>query len=125
MGTPGGKETPMTEHFAANIAATRTLLGLNRVELSVLLGCNKHTVKDWETARHAPTPDHLAHLTALREEHDALTRTYIQAAAAGETIRVPRHDSPGDRPAGWYLAAAARAKDAGDANVVWLPEPTR
>ena len=63
----------VTQISAAQIAATRHLIGLSQAELADALGVNRHAVKDWESGRFAARPGVIADLAALRAEHDAET----------------------------------------------------
>jgi transcriptional regulator with XRE-family HTH domain len=96
----------VTQISAAQIAATRHLIGLSQAELADALGVNRHAVKDWESGRFAARPGVIADLAALRAEHDAELAELAEHAERAE-VEVP----DGPRSRGWYLALAARLLD--------------
>ncbi|AUG28720.1 helix-turn-helix domain-containing protein [Microbacterium hominis] len=101
----------------AEVAATRHLVGLTRVEFAEKLGVNPHTVKDLESGRLAPkTTGIYSDIAALRARHDAEASRLSTGAAEGIPIALPA--SP--EPRGWYLALGARVLDrVPDAMLTW------
>lgn len=88
----------------AEIAATRSLIGLTADQLGQELGINPRTIRGWESGKYTPSPEPVAALKALRTEHDAALAPLLAAAEDGIPVHLPR--SP--KPAGWYLALGAR-----------------
>lgn len=95
-----------TQITAAQIAATRHLIGLSQAELADALSVNRHAVKDWESGRFAARPGVIADLMALRAEHDAELTELTEQAERAE-VELPS----GPKSRGWYLALAARLLD--------------
>ncbi len=107
----------MTQTTAAQIAATRHLLGLSQAELAEALHVNRHAVKDWESGRFGARPGVVGDLAALRAEHDAELEVMIIHATIGP-VDVPH----GPKPRGWYLALSARLLDRRpSAQIDWRP----
>lgn len=102
----------------AELAATRHLIGLTRPDLSRIIGVREDTIKRWEQGKE-PIPARIrGELRALLIEHDELSHSLL---AADTPVLIPR-TLPRDalRPAGWYLAAAARGIAADeDLSVGW------
>ena len=108
----------MADATAAQIAATRHLIGLSQAELAGALGVNRHAVKDWESGRFAARPGVVADLAALRAEHDAELEAMMARTAHG-SVEVPS----GPRARGWYLALGARLLDRlPNAQIDWQSE---
>ncbi len=104
-----------TQMSAAQIAATRHLLGLSQAELADALRVNRHAVKDWESGRFTARAGVVADLLTLRAEHDAELAQLVEAAKDAD-VEMPQ----GPRPRGWYLALAARLIDRDpSARVTW------
>ena len=100
----------------AELAATRHLLGLTAEQLGNELGINPRTIRAWESGKYKPSPGPMDALTAIRAEHDAETDRLTVGAEDGTPIYLPS----GPRPAGWYLALAARVIDrVPDAMIDW------
>lgn len=91
---------------AAEIAATRHLIGLSQAELADELNVNRHSVKDWESGRFAARQGVVTDLIALRAQHEAELTQMVQRAEQSP-IAIPN----GPRPRGWYLALGARLLD--------------
>lgn len=96
----------MANATAAQIAASRHLIGLSQAELAEALSVNRHAVKDWESGRFVARPGVVSDLAALRAEHDAELEEMIAGAAQGP-VEVPS----GPKARGWYLALGARLLD--------------
>lgn len=102
---------------AAEIAATRHLLGLSQADLAEQLGVGRSAVKDWEAGKFSARPGVVAELQALRARHDTEAARLARGAADGIPIQLPR----APMPPGWYLALGARVIDRQpDAMLDWL-----
>lgn len=91
----------------AEVACTRSLLGLSQSELCRVLGIARSTLHDWERGKFTPSPGLAADLLTLREEHDVEVGRLTRGAAEGEVIALV----PGSRPRGWYVGLGARVLD--------------
>lgn len=101
---------------AAEIAATRHLLGLTRRELGDACGVSEQAVKQWERGSSVAYESRITAILALRDEHDREAAHLIAGARDGIPIGLP----DGPRPRGWYLALGARVLDAErDAMIEW------
>lgn len=106
----------MTTMSAAEIAATRHLLGLSQAELASMLGVGRDAVKDWERGKFNARPGVIADLATLRSAHDTETARLIDGELDGTPIGLP----DGPKPRGWYLALGARVIDrVPDAMIDW------
>ena len=97
--------TPTT---AAELAATRKLIGLSAAELADELSVLRTTVHDWERGRFQPSEGLRRDIAALRARHDgALAAMIADHDGEGRIIALP--DAP--MPRSWYLALGARLID--------------
>lgn len=104
---------------AAEIAATRHLLGLSQAELAEELHVSRTSVKDWEAGKFQARRGVIADLGVLRGRHDAEVDRLAEGARDGVLIQIPR----GPKPQGWYLALAARVLDrVPDAMLDWYED---
>lgn len=107
----------MTSMTAAQIAATRALLGLSQTDFSRALGVTRVAVAGWEAGKFRAVPGVVADIQALRDEHDQLVK---DLESSPRPVVIPRE---GTRPRSWYLAAAARLIDRQPDTVIeWEPE---
>ena len=88
----------------AEWAASRRLTGLTLDQLAAELHVNPRTVRSWEQGRDPIPAGAAEQIDALVDEVIALARTMADTEGV---VTLPRED--GDRPRGWYLAAAAHA----------------
>ena len=107
----------MTDRMSgAEVAATRSLLGLSQQDLAGILGVRRDTVRDWERDRFGIGPGPATDLASLRARHDRETRVARQAAADGITAEL----AADPMPRGWYVAVGARVLDTHpDAQLSW------
>lgn len=91
---------------AAQVAATRRLLGLTVDQLGDELAINPRTIRAWETGKYSPSETAVLALLALRAEHDAELAELMDKVAQGP-VALPS----GPRERGWYLALGARILD--------------
>lgn len=108
---------------AAELAATRRLIGLSAIELATALAIKRGTVHEWERGRFTPSIGVREDIAALRERHDtALAEMIAYHDAEGGVIGLPRHPMPPS----WYLALGARLIDARpDAQLSWTTRQRR
>jgi DNA-binding XRE family transcriptional regulator len=88
----------------AAVLAIRHLVGLSQEQLAAELGVTRHAVKDWESGRFTPKPGVVLDMGRVLAAHDADTEPLIRLARDGMGVPWPT----GPRPAGWYVAVAAR-----------------
>ena len=97
----------MESMSAAEVAATRKLIGLTLQEVADTLGVGITAVRDWERGRFVPRQSLADALLELRKEHDQAFFQLLEGAEDGLVIMLSR----GPRPQGWYLALGARIID--------------
>ena len=109
----------MTQMSAAEVAAIRHLTGHTLDSLATHMGVNPQTPRRWESGRDRISETAATALLEVLAEHTALVEQMLNA---NTPIRLPRKPA-GDRPRGWYVAAAARVMEVEpDTEIEWTYE---
>lgn len=94
----------------AEIAATRSLIGLNADQLSKTLQIGSRTVPRWETGALRISDSAATAVLDLRAQHDRdLSAAEAKSHGGTKPITLPRGTA--ERPASWWVAIAARLVD--------------
>lgn len=100
----------------AELAALRAVMGHSLDSLAAALGVNPRTVRSWESGRDRISERAEALIWAEMARHDEAVARMLDAEMPIALSRGP----VGDRPRGWWAAAAGRAMLADpDIEVEW------